>query len=423
MNITAKRTLVGLAIILGLLLSAPGLFAQRDPLDQANCALTPDQILGQAYSRTAGAAGEIGEGGLTPGGEDIIASGLSASAEWIMQTLPYSSTGTERVAILIVDDFSSEGDAETPPSHGWLVHEVLESLHTLLPPAIVENIQLWQVNIAGENGYRSDLIVPQVQAALTELRGLGITRVVLNLSFVFIPCRDQALGFDIQQFVAARVDNPGRSLVEQLGGDVQYVRSILRDSRVLYIDPTALATADQEAPRDNPSLRGNQGGNQGGQVRPTPAGARPEHRPQDLRVLQLFGNTRLQNDPLRDVIRQTRGMTIVAIASSGNFKQRQPFYPARWPEVLSVSANEGENLRFWIQSNNGDVSAPGAWFPFADDEFRAGTSFAAPVVSMLVAMDMTQSQPQCRIRNGRLALGSGNYGNQPVEAAAAQLCR
>ncbi len=419
MNTTAKRILVGLAVILGLLLSAPGLFAQRDPLDQANCALTPDQILGQAYSRTAGAAGEVGEGGLTPDGEDIMVSGLSASAEWIMRTLPYSSTGSERVAILIVDDFSSQGDAETPLSHGWLVHEVLESLHTLLPPAMVENIQLRQVNIAGENGYRSDLIVPQVQAALAELRGLGITRVILNLSFVFIPCRDQALGFDIQQFVAARVDNPERSLVEQLGGDVQYVRSILRDSRVLYIDPSALATTDEEAPRDNPSLRGNQAG----QVRPTPSGSRPEHRAQDLRVLQLLGNTRLQNDPLRDVIRQTRGMTIVAIASSGNFKQRVPFYPARWPEVLSVSANEGDNLRFWIQSNNGDVSAPGAWFPFADDVFRAGTSFAAPVVSMLVAMDMTQSQPQCRIRNGRLALGSGNYGNQPVEAAAAQMCR
>ncbi|MCL4251437.1 MAG: hypothetical protein KJ065_25015, partial [Anaerolineae bacterium] len=92
-------------------------------------------------------------------------------------------------------------------------------------------------------------------------------------------------------------------------------------------------------------------------------------------------------------------------------------------EVLSVSANEGDNLRFWLQSNNGEISAPGAWFPFVDRQFRAGTSFSAPVVSMLIAMDLTQSQPSCPIRNGRSALIGGNYDNTPLEAVAARVCR
>ncbi len=418
-----RHVLLVLVVCVGVLLSAPTLLAQPDPLDAVNCALTPDQIMGQAYSHTAGAAGEIDQNGMTPDGEDILGASLDASVDWIMETLPYSAMGREQVAILIIDDFSSEGDRTTPPSHGWLVFQLLEQLHELLPRDIVENIHLQPVNIAGEYGYRSDLIVPEVQSTLAELSAQGITRFVLNMSFVFIPCRDQAVGFDIREFVAARQDNPTRSLVEQVGGDAQYVRSILRDPRVLYIDQAALTTIDQEASRDNPSLRGASGANPAIQIRPTPSAAVPQFRAQDLRVLQLFSNTRMQNDPLRDLIRQARGMTIIPVASSGNFKQRQPFYPARWPEVLSVSANEGDNLRFWLQSNNGEVSAPGAWFPFEDDQFRAGTSFSAPVVSMLIAMDQTQAQPRCPIRNGRLALIGGNYDNTPLETVAATVCR
>lgn len=417
-----RHVLLVLVVCVGVLLSAPTLLAQPDPLDAVNCALTPDQIMGQAYSHTAGAAGEIDQNGMTPDGEDILGASLDASVDWIMETLPYSAMGREQVAILIIDDFSSEGDRTTPPSHGWLVFQLLEQLHELLPQDVVENIHLQQVNIAGNSGYRSDLIVPEVQSAIADLRAEGINRFVLNMSFVFIPCRDQGLGFDIREFVAARENNPTRSLVEQVGGDVQYVRSVLRDPRVLYIDPSALATSDREASRDNPSLRGAST-NPAIQIRPTPSAAVPQFRAQDLRVLQLFSNTRMQNDPLRDLIRQARGMTIIPVASSGNFKQRQPFYPARWPEVLSVSANEGDNLRFWLQSNNGEISAPGAWFPFVDRQFRAGTSFSAPVVSMLIAMDLTQSQPSCPIRNGRSALIGGNYDNTPLETVAATVCR
>ncbi|MCL4251839.1 MAG: hypothetical protein KJ065_27040, partial [Anaerolineae bacterium] len=310
-----RHVLLVLVVCVGVLLSAPTLLAQPDPLDAVNCALTPDQIMGQAYSHTAGAAGEIDQNGMTPDGEDILGASLDASVDWIMETLPYSAMGREQVAILIIDDFSSEGDRTTPPSHGWLVFQLLEQLHELLPRDIVENIHLQPVNIAGEYGYRSDLIVPEVQSTLAELSAQGITRFVLNMSFVFIPCRDQAVGFDIREFVAARQDNPARSLVEELGGDAQYVRSVLRDPRVLYIDQAALTTIDQEASRDNPSLRGASGATPAIQVRPTPSAAVPQFREQDLRVVQLLSNARMQNDPLRDLIRQARGMTIVPVAS------------------------------------------------------------------------------------------------------------
>jgi hypothetical protein len=87
-----------------------------------------------------------------------------------------------------------------------------------------------------------------------------------------------------------------------------------------------------------------------------------------------------------------------------------------------VSANEGDNQRFWLQSNNGAISVPGAWFLFDDGEYRAGTSFAAPVFSMLIAIDLTQPAPQCALRGGKPILARGNYDNALIGDAVQQFC-
>jgi hypothetical protein len=396
-------------------------YAQQNNQADRNCAVTPDQILGQAYSRTAGAAGETAEAGLTPEGENILAEGLATNVEWIMQNLAYSTVGEEPVAVLVVDDFSSDGTGDTPASHGWLVWEVFEQLHTTLPQDMASIITLRQVDIADEGDYRSDLILPAIQSAIEELGGQGISRFVLNLSFSFIPCQDSDTGFSFSEFVDARRSNPGRSLVEELGADPQYIQGILEDSRVSYIDETGLASTETEVGRGSELLSAQ---TESAEIPPTPAGAAPELRGQDLRVLRLFNNPRLQADPLRDFLRESRrnDLLIVPVASAGNFKQRQPFYPARWPEVISVSANEGDNLRFWLHSNNGDVSAPGAWFLFENGQYHAGTSFAAPVVSMLIALDLTQIEPICGIRGNRPVLTHGSYDNQLISEAVAHYC-
>jgi len=415
-----RYIVIGVCFVV-LCLNFASAYAQRNNLADSNCAVTPDQILGQAYARTSGAAGETDEGGLTPEGEDILAEGLAANAEWVMQNLAYATPGAEPVAILVVDDFSSDGTGDTPASHGWLVWEVFEQLHTLLPQEAASIIILQQVDIADEQGYRSDLILPAIQSAVEGLSGQGISRFVLNLSFAFIPCQDRDTGFNYSDFVEARRSNPNRSLVEQLGADPQAIQAILSDSRVGYIDETGVASTEQEGPRGSQSLAEQSGVDQ---LPPTPAGATPQLRGQDAQVLRLFNNPRLQADPLRDFLRESRrnDLIIIPVASAGNFKQRQPFYPARWPEVVSVSANEGDNLRFWLHSNNGDVSAPGAWFHFEDGQYRAGTSFAAPVVSMLIALDLTQTEPICGIQGNRPILAHGSYDNQLIGEAVGQYC-
>ena len=422
------RTMARFTLVLFLLtlLITPAVQAQRGGrnLSEANCALPPDQIAGQGFSSTAGAAGGSGADGMTPQGEDIEAEGLAANIDWVMTTLPYVQPGPESVAILVVDDFSADGSDDRPVSHGWLVLQVLEQLQAQLPDDVTDQITLEQVNIADENGYQSDLIQPAIARTIDGLAAQGIQRFVLNMSFVFIPCVDPETGFDFAQFRQSQSTNPALSVIESVGDDATYVRSLLEDSRVSVIEETGLETTDETNLRGSATLRGQERAAQVRRIPPTPDLPAPALRAQELRALRLLKSTRLQSDPLRDYLMQSvRGRMIVPVASAGNFKQREPFYPARWPEVVSVSANEGDDLRFWLQSNNGAISVPGAWFLFDDNVYRAGTSFAAPVVSMLVALDLTQTTPGCALQGGKPVLERGSYDNELISDVTQRFCR
>lgn len=394
---------------------------QRDR-GRDNCPVTSDQILGQAFGSTAGAEGETGADGLTPEGEDIEASGLALDAVWIMEMLPYSDIGPERVAILVLDDFSSEPDAEEL-SHGWLVYEVFEALFDHLPQAAANSLTLVPVNIADQAGFSADLIVPRLRETLTELTQAGFERYVLNMSFVFIPCEDRSLGFDFNDFRESRARRPDLSLVEQVGGNRDYVLSILNDSRVAQIESNRLDTNVEARLAPQAEARA--------QIeRPTPPDTRPTPQQRDdvpgfqareLAVLRLFDNRQLERDPLRDFLTDPPHL-IVPVAAAGNFKQSVPFYPARWPEVISVSADEGNDLRFWLNSNNGEVTVPGAWHQFSDDVYRAGTSFAAPVLSTLIALDLTQATPICGKDGNQPDLAHETFDNVLLRQAVADFC-
>jgi hypothetical protein len=130
----------------------------------------------------------------------------------------------------------------------------------------------------------------------------------------------------------------------------------------------------------------------------------------------------LENDPLRQFLRQQTSYTIIPVAAAGNFKWKNPFFPARWGEVLSVSAMEGEDVARWSHSNNGDVSVPGAWYLFDDENYRAGTSLAAPAVSMMVAVDLTQDTPICGLRGSAPELTRGRYENRLLLDAVSRNC-
>src|SRR5687768_5000365 len=116
--------------------------AQGENLTGVNCAVTPDQLLGQANVGYAGAA-NVGYAGAA--GDIVRNSNLELDAAQIVADWQYSSSGEEPVAIVIIDDFSSDEPVDaanwSTASHGWLVNEVFMRLYEQLPPEVADNIQ------------------------------------------------------------------------------------------------------------------------------------------------------------------------------------------------------------------------------------------------------------------------------------------
>jgi hypothetical protein len=366
--------------------------AQGENLTGVNCAVTPDQLLGQANVGFAGAA-NVGFAGAA--GDVVRNANLELDAAQIVADWQYSGAGEEPVAIVIIDDFSSDEPVAaadwTTASHGWLVNEVFMRLYAQLPPEVADNIQFETIDVADETiSFRSDRIQEALAETVDTLSAQGISRFVVNMSFVFVACQDG--NFNFMRFLEERENNPNHTVIEEAGGSVADVTTILSDNSVERVDPS-----DNRGPRRDVLQR--------------------------LAFLRLFELSQLNSDPLRDYLRDNQDVTIIAVASAGNLKWRRPFYPASWPEVLGVSALAGTGGDLWTLSNNGEVSAPGAYFFFDDDTYRAGTSFAAPVVSLMVAVDLTQATPTCGIQGNSPALASnGQNDDVPLLDAVADRC-
>ena len=91
-----------------------------------------------------------------------------------------------------------------------------------------------------------------------------------------------------------------------------------------------------------------------------------------------------------------------AVASSGNYRfwtdilgvvpPDGPFAPARWPEVIAVSASLENPNQIWAFSQHGDIMTHGVSYELdldgdgvPDNFYVSGTSIAAPAVSLVLA--------------------------------------
>lgn len=390
-----------LILLFSILLLALPFKAQTDDLTGINCAILPSQLLGQANVGYVGAAnvGYVGAGGQT-----IEEAGLVVDAVELLANQQFSLTGSEQVAILIVDDFSSEQPSTDEEflttSHGWLVLAAFEQMKAVLPEGLAAQIHLENVDLADDTAFRSDLIRLDLETVIADLQAQGINRFVVNMSFVFVGC--ESSNFNYQNFLEHRQNNPNHSILDELGVDKAYVQSVLNDNRIARMDERGF-TVDNR--------RGGQGN-------------APSHVAAQLAFLNLFEVSQLQSDTLRDFFRDSHDYTLIPVASSGNFKWKRPFYPARWAEVISVSATMGASSDLWAQSNDGEVSTAGAWFLLGEEFYTAGTSFAAPVVSMMIALDQTQEPPLCGFQGNAPQLTSnGQYNNLPLLQAVSARCR
>jgi hypothetical protein len=261
------------------------------------------------------------------------------------------------VAILVIDDF------QTPVgnlSHGDYVYTVADELLKSFgipvlyaPPETADSsILLDKLDVAP--GYRTNLIVQGINTKLAQYQASGYSRVVLNMSFVLMPCEYTFQGTDkkfdfftfIDTYQARTQEGENYSLVEYLQ---QYFTDPVREGRVQEL-------LNYDVAAEFESL-----------------------------------HKQLQQSPPEGIDK------IIPVAAAGNSGWSVPFKPGLWLEVLSASSTQADTATLSIFSNSGEIAAPGEWYEFpANDEAVAGTSFAAPFVSVFFALlEAKDSGNQC----------------------------
>lgn len=344
---------------------------------------------------------------------------------------------THPSAILIVDDFDQDlnpgvylPDARGDGSHGSLVfNHTLALLSTLNPmgnparqldPFLVEepapempfkfapfNLPLVTfpklgVTVAAvdTNDFDTDVIAGRIAATIHTLSQRGISRFAVNLSFGLVPC----------------------SVLADFGAVEEEVLTFeaYRDA-VLRKNELDVARFEEELTR----------------ILTMSVGDAP------LRQLSGF-------DP-RAFGKVER---IAYLASAGNYKMDYSLYPGRWSGFASVSASVlktqlvKRTLRLLkpyqkdpTYSNTGEVLLPGGYYQFTHYDAKqqrwvsdpnlgfAGTSFAAPVLSVFTALDYTNRTPRCKVaRHGGTPLAFYDPAtpapplNQPLEDALNNYC-
>jgi hypothetical protein len=237
------------------------------------------------------------------------------------------------------------------------------------------------VKAVNTEGFDTSRIAPKLEAALREVRILGYKSVAINMSFAIVPCSVR------NDFAANRASYP---TFESYARRVAIINSVPLD--------TVFRTIRQPV---------------------TP-------------------------DPLYTLIQaqQPAGETRVYVAASGNYGLVYPMYPAAWPEVISVSSNDAKpkdnsGAGPSTFSNKGDIMITGAWFRLtnpaalngsfgdAPNVAYAGTSFAAPAISVFTAYDLANAAPRCALQRLRPTLPDLSYGlwaNTRLQAATTLYC-
>jgi len=139
-------------------------------------------------------------------------------------------------------------------------------------------------------------------------------------------------------------------------------------------------------------------------------------------------------DPLRLLVEETRGTvgdrTVVFVAASGNFGLPYAMVPASWQGVIGVGASSHPDATPRADfANAAEVIDVGAWFELVLEEVAtapfmayAGTSFAAPSVAAYALLDLARAEPRCGADGRDARLAHGNDLDWPLETAVGLRC-
>jgi hypothetical protein len=295
--------------------------------------------------------------------------------------------------------------------------QAIEGVESLDRPYLV-------VAAVDTGGFETDEIPYRIQNALAGLRyysmlgddmidgegdadGFDVRRVAINMSFAIVPCE---IAEDLASAASLNIDT-FEDYLAALGEDNRVADDFYNELTALLLTPLG-GTADPV----NELVEQCQGdGFLGGGSLPTGSGL-PDWGG-NTNVNRWSSMVRFNDVPAEWSCNDD--VAAIYVASSGNFGLSFPMYPAAWPTVVGVSSQDATeqtadnsfvfgDVRSGF-SNAAEIMAPGALFELgrsgdpdattAPDRALAyaGTSFAAPVVSVFTALDLMSYYPMCAL--------------------------
>ncbi len=310
--------------------------------DNSGCALNDFQLLGQKWDANDST------GGTTT--DSIIATdngGLVSQGDMGVQI---AGGYSKRVLLLIIDDFASTPNGR---SHGDYVLEIATSayIYSMTSSSLVIGIVDYGIHNT------ADSITTRTNQVIEGYGGTSVfDTIVLNMSFVFLPCEfDIAVGVEEVSVVVSDYLVVAREAA--FGEEAVYLSLI---DHILIQAGAAIGDTN----------------------------LRQEVRVELGNIINSVSN---DQNPMRswlDGIVDTSEGHLVPVAAAGNFGLDFPFAPGSWESVISVGGSTGDDpiTPKWSVAQNGEIMAPAAWFQVNSDEYISGTSFATPIASVLASL-------------------------------------
>lgn len=330
---------------------APQHLRAQEPEPVLGCPLNEFEILGQRWSAVGATNGVVAD--MPPGPEaDLSEIGSTITAAAAMPRAFENS-----VLLIIIDDFTTpgpdveleDGSTQTSPAHGVLVRSVAESVIA----EISAPIAIAQIDYVAEGLTDSVAMESAIDDAINAAEGEW-SAVVVNMSFILVGCTES---INIPTFFEFEYDH----------------NDFINDYREGVYD--SLADYAVSVSGADPTLADD---------------------PAFLNALICALPASTITFQLPDQINDT---PILGIAAAGNCAANE-YFPGTLSNVLAISAtdpidNDGNGLGDSKSdvpapfSSPGEVFALGAWYGFNNavgvPYYFAGTSFAAPLVSAMVA--------------------------------------
>jgi hypothetical protein len=312
--------------------------AQAQAQTGANCVLTPFQVDGQANSVISGVGGT--GGAVDP--DEVV------DSSWIVDAVNAMGRSGEPlvpVNLVLIDDFGDPSATVPSPNvpHGVYVRAVTEQLLRRLPSDYASMITVTEVNLGAE--FTDFDRLPTTEAVVTRVLQTDIPDgyTVWNMSFALLPCDS----FDAAKFYADYRDRTA-------AGDTLF--SLATFTGVSQTELGAFIAS------------------------------------QDTSLI----------DPLHNYIQEYAASNVfIPVASAGNSAPVNAFLPAAWEDVLAVGGSffaNGKDSGAFPDWNIGEVMAPGRWYEVnvrGRTDYIAGTSFAAPGISVLMAAYLADPGSKC----------------------------